>query len=86
MSSALSDQSVSSTETRDNCTCRNTATQTRFDPACPFHGEGGTMIAVVRPTANLCQKCGSRNLTLDGWDIDKCQDCGHWRYRGQKSA
>jgi ribosomal protein L37AE/L43A len=35
----------------------------------------------------VCEMCGSRNLELDGWDIDKCQDCGHWRYRGEvKSA
>jgi hypothetical protein len=28
-----------------------------------------------------CEKCGSVNLDFDGWDIDKCRDCGHWRYR-----
>jgi Zn finger protein HypA/HybF involved in hydrogenase expression len=28
-----------------------------------------------------CEKCGSTNLDLDGWDIDKCRECGHWRYR-----
>lgn len=28
-----------------------------------------------------CEKCGSTNLALDGWDIDKCRDCDHWRYR-----
>lgn len=31
-----------------------------------------------------CRKCGSTNVNLDGWDIDKCGDCGHWRYRGQE--
>jgi hypothetical protein len=30
-----------------------------------------------------CEKCGSVNLELDGWDIDKCRDCGHWRYRDE---
>ncbi len=29
-----------------------------------------------------CEACGSDSLSLDGWDIDKCLDCGHWRYRG----
>jgi ribosomal protein L37AE/L43A len=29
-----------------------------------------------------CESCGSTNIELDGWDIDKCHDCGHWRYRG----
>lgn len=28
-----------------------------------------------------CENCGSLNLDFDGWDIDKCKDCGHWRYR-----
>jgi ribosomal protein L37AE/L43A len=28
-----------------------------------------------------CEACGSRNLDYDGADIDKCRDCGHWRYR-----
>lgn len=28
-----------------------------------------------------CENCGSTNLELDGWDIDKCRGCGHWRYR-----
>lgn len=28
-----------------------------------------------------CEKCGSTNLNFDGHDIDKCKDCGHWRYR-----
>lgn len=28
-----------------------------------------------------CEACGSRNLDFDGHDIDKCKDCGHWRYR-----
>ena len=28
-----------------------------------------------------CEKCGSTNLDFDGADIDKCRDCGHWRYR-----
>ncbi len=28
-----------------------------------------------------CIKCGSTKLNLDGWDIDKCQKCGYWRYR-----
>lgn len=28
-----------------------------------------------------CENCGSFNLDFDGWDIDKCLDCGHWRYR-----
>lgn len=29
----------------------------------------------------ICEMCGSRNLDYDGADIDKCRDCGHWRYR-----
>lgn len=28
-----------------------------------------------------CEMCGGRNIKFDGWDIDKCRDCGHWRYR-----
>lgn len=32
-------------------------------------------------TTVCCEQCGSTNLELDGWDIDKCRDCGHWRYR-----
>lgn len=28
-----------------------------------------------------CEMCGSIDIELDGWDIDKCWDCGHWRYR-----
>lgn len=33
-----------------------------------------------KPTV-CCEACGSTNLEFDGWDIDKCRDCGHWRYR-----
>jgi ribosomal protein L37AE/L43A len=29
----------------------------------------------------ICEMCGSSNLNFDGADIDKCRDCGHWRYR-----
>lgn len=29
----------------------------------------------------ICVMCGSTDLDLDGWDIDKCRACGHWRYR-----
>lgn len=29
----------------------------------------------------ICEACGSTNLSFDGADIDKCLDCGHWRYR-----
>jgi DNA-directed RNA polymerase subunit RPC12/RpoP len=29
----------------------------------------------------VCEMCGSRNIDFCGWDIDKCLDCGHWRYR-----
>jgi len=29
-----------------------------------------------------CEMCGGSNLDFDGADIDKCRDCGHWRYRG----
>ena len=29
----------------------------------------------------ICEACSSSNLDFDGWDIDKCRDCGHWRYR-----
>lgn len=36
------------------------------------------------PEGPECVECGSSNVNLDGWDIDKCQDCGHWRYRGQE--
>lgn len=32
-------------------------------------------------TTICCEACGSTNIELDGWDIDKCRDCGHWRYR-----
>ena len=28
-----------------------------------------------------CEQCGSTDLDFDGWDIDKCRSCGHWRYR-----
>lgn len=38
---------------------------------CPWEGN-----ATV-----CCEQCGSADLELDGWDIDKCRDCGHWRYR-----
>jgi DNA-directed RNA polymerase subunit RPC12/RpoP len=45
-------------------------------------GCGATYESVERGfVAPLCDACGSANLELDGWDIDKCRDCGHWRYR-----
>lgn len=34
-----------------DCSCRITGPgyeQTRFDPACPYHGESGSMVAVVK--------------------------------------
>lgn len=37
-------------------------------------------------TFTCCEACGSRNLYYDGADIDKCRDCGHWRYRCEDSA
>lgn len=36
---------------------------------------------LVRPGV-VCEKCGSPDVNFDGWDIDKCNACGHWRYRG----
>jgi hypothetical protein len=32
-------------------------------------------------TATCCEMCGGQNIDYDGWDIDKCRDCGHWRHR-----
>lgn len=29
----------------------------------------------------VCEACGSLNVDFCGHDIDKCCDCGHWRYR-----
>jgi hypothetical protein len=45
----------------------------------PEHGRGDDPASP--PVPLKCEKCGSVNLELDGWDIDKCRDCGHWRYR-----
>lgn len=34
--------------TEPECTCKIGRTRTSFDPKCPYHGEGGSMVSVVR--------------------------------------
>ena len=35
------------------CTCKNGPVRTVYDPACPFHGDDGTMVATIRTTARV---------------------------------
>jgi hypothetical protein len=40
-----------------------------------------TAILVDGSVRVVCEACGSLNIDFCGHDIDKCCDCGHWRYR-----
>jgi hypothetical protein len=62
------------TTTRPHMTEEATVPEQPFAPIA-LDEEGNPVVC--------CEKCGSVNLELDGWDIDKCRDCGHWRYRDE---
>lgn len=69
----------------DDCTCTVTGPDyddTTTDPACPYHGEHGSMVARLRPTIELDLHGVPKAIGPHGQptDLGKC-DCGCWDYQ-----